>query len=82
MYTDLNVGMYWGEMGVDFWDANIWSQHFARHEVDIANFIEHYNFISNTSIGFSFCIHSRFILMALFRFCSMVLFICSLDSVI
>ncbi|XP_029129825.1 endoribonuclease Dicer homolog 2 isoform X2 [Cajanus cajan] len=33
MHTDLNVGMYWGDMGVDFWDATTWKQETETHEV-------------------------------------------------
>ncbi|CAN1236287.1 Endoribonuclease Dicer homolog 2 [Linum grandiflorum] len=32
-HTDLKVGMYWGEMGVDFWDGVIWKQETEKHEV-------------------------------------------------
>ncbi|RAL54473.1 hypothetical protein DM860_001601 [Cuscuta australis] len=32
-HTDLKVGKYWGEMGVDFWDACMWSREVGRHEV-------------------------------------------------
>lgn len=33
MHTDLNVGVYWGDMGVDFWDAEMWKKEVERHEV-------------------------------------------------
>ncbi|KAK9919220.1 hypothetical protein M0R45_027830 [Rubus argutus] len=33
MHTDLNVGMYWGDMGVDFWDADMWKQQIQKYEV-------------------------------------------------
>ncbi|KAL9315523.1 hypothetical protein ACSQ67_016524 [Phaseolus vulgaris] len=33
MHTDLKVGMYWGDMGVDFWDAGTWKQEMEKHEV-------------------------------------------------
>ncbi|XP_061339730.1 endoribonuclease Dicer homolog 2-like isoform X2 [Gastrolobium bilobum] len=33
MHTDLRVGMYWGEMGVDFWNGTIWQQETDKHEV-------------------------------------------------
>ncbi|KAK6911762.1 Ribonuclease III domain [Dillenia turbinata] len=33
MHTDLKVGKYWGEMGVDFWDANVWKQEQDKYEV-------------------------------------------------
>ncbi|XP_055829779.1 endoribonuclease Dicer homolog 2 [Solanum dulcamara] len=33
MHTDLKVGKYWGEMGVDFWDAATWKQQVDDHEV-------------------------------------------------
>ncbi|KAK7246158.1 hypothetical protein RIF29_41018 [Crotalaria pallida] len=31
--TDLKVGMYWGEMGVDFWDAEVWKNETEKYEV-------------------------------------------------
>ncbi|XP_027768905.1 endoribonuclease Dicer homolog 2-like [Solanum pennellii] len=33
MQTDLKVGTYWGEMGVDFWDAATWKRQVDGHEV-------------------------------------------------
>lgn len=33
MHTDLKVGMYWGDMGVDFWDAKMWKQQIEEFEV-------------------------------------------------
>ncbi|KAL7252377.1 hypothetical protein ACSBR1_007043 [Camellia fascicularis] len=33
MYTDLEVGMYWGEMGVDYWDGATWKEQQDNHEV-------------------------------------------------
>lgn len=33
MHTDLKVGMYWGEMGVDFWKAAAWKNEIDKHEV-------------------------------------------------
>nr|AUH15438.1 dicer-like 2 protein [Dimocarpus longan] len=33
MHTDLNVGMYWGDMGVDFWGAATWREQISKHEV-------------------------------------------------
>lgn len=33
MHTDLKVGMYWGDMGVDFWDADMWKQQLEQYEV-------------------------------------------------
>ncbi|XP_031279444.1 endoribonuclease Dicer homolog 2-like, partial [Pistacia vera] len=33
MHIDLNVGMYWGEMGVDYWDAATWKEEIGKHEV-------------------------------------------------
>lgn len=33
MLTDLKVGMYWGEMGVDFWNAATWKKEIDKHEV-------------------------------------------------
>ncbi|KAL6504014.1 hypothetical protein OROGR_025937 [Orobanche gracilis] len=32
-YTDLKVGKYYGEMGVDYWDAAIWKDQVELHEV-------------------------------------------------
>ncbi|XP_015169591.1 endoribonuclease Dicer homolog 2-like isoform X2 [Solanum tuberosum] len=32
MHTDLKVGKYWGEMGVDYWDAATWQQQVDAHE--------------------------------------------------
>ncbi|ESW19460.1 hypothetical protein PHAVU_006G127100 [Phaseolus vulgaris] len=32
-HTDLKVGTYWGDMGVDFWDAAMWKQEMEKHEV-------------------------------------------------
>ncbi|CAH8386214.1 unnamed protein product [Eruca vesicaria subsp. sativa] len=32
-HTDLKVGMYWGAMGVDFWDASTWKQEVDKYEV-------------------------------------------------
>ncbi|CAJ1794964.1 unnamed protein product [Sphenostylis stenocarpa] len=33
MHTDLKVGLYWGDMGVDYWDAATWKQEMEKHEV-------------------------------------------------
>ncbi|BBH06838.1 dicer-like 2 [Prunus dulcis] len=33
MHTDLKVGMYWGDMGVDFWEADMWKQQIEKYEV-------------------------------------------------
>ncbi|CAK9181994.1 unnamed protein product, partial [Ilex paraguariensis] len=33
MNTDLKVGKYWGEMGVDYWDAATWKQQRDEYEV-------------------------------------------------
>ncbi|XP_048137165.1 endoribonuclease Dicer homolog 2 isoform X2 [Rhodamnia argentea] len=33
MHTDLKVEMYWGDMGVDFWDAAMWQKQLDRYEV-------------------------------------------------
>ncbi|XP_010549776.1 PREDICTED: endoribonuclease Dicer homolog 2 isoform X2 [Tarenaya hassleriana] len=32
LHTDLQVGMYWGDMGVDFWDASTWKQEVDKYE--------------------------------------------------
>jgi len=33
MHTDLKVGVYWGDMGVDYWDAAVWKQEMEKQEV-------------------------------------------------
>uniref|UniRef100_A0A2N9FEH6 Uncharacterized protein n=1 Tax=Fagus sylvatica TaxID=28930 RepID=A0A2N9FEH6_FAGSY len=33
MHTDLKVGTYWGDMGVDFWDAATWKREIEKNEV-------------------------------------------------
>ncbi|XP_057960958.1 endoribonuclease Dicer homolog 2 isoform X2 [Malania oleifera] len=33
MHTDLKVGIYWGDMGVDFWDDATWRQEQDKYEV-------------------------------------------------
>lgn len=33
MLTDLKVGKYWGEMGVDYWDAATWKREQEENEV-------------------------------------------------
>ncbi|KAL3650103.1 hypothetical protein CASFOL_006506 [Castilleja foliolosa] len=33
LHTDLKVGKYYGEMGVDYWDAASWKQEVELHEV-------------------------------------------------
>ncbi|KAF8378092.1 hypothetical protein HHK36_029428 [Tetracentron sinense] len=33
MHTDLKVGKYWGEMGVDYWDAATWKKELDKYEV-------------------------------------------------
>ncbi|XP_050384255.1 endoribonuclease Dicer homolog 2 [Argentina anserina] len=33
MHTDLKVGMYWGDMGVDFWDIKMWKEQIEKYEV-------------------------------------------------
>ncbi|KAH9670561.1 Endoribonuclease Dicer [Citrus sinensis] len=32
-HTDLKVGMYWGDMGIDYWDAATWKKEMNKHEV-------------------------------------------------
>lgn len=32
-HTDLKVGMYWGSIGVDSWDAPTWKQEVDKYEV-------------------------------------------------
>ncbi|PNY11877.1 endoribonuclease dicer 2-like protein, partial [Trifolium pratense] len=32
-HTDLNIGMYWGNMGRDCWDENMWKEEMQKHEV-------------------------------------------------
>jgi len=34
-HTDLKVGMYWGEMGVDLWDGAVWKEEMKKHEVRV-----------------------------------------------
>ncbi|KAH9734176.1 Endoribonuclease Dicer [Citrus sinensis] len=31
-HTDLKVGMYWGDMGIDYWDAVTWKEEMNKHE--------------------------------------------------
>ncbi|KAK7380382.1 hypothetical protein VNO78_32892 [Psophocarpus tetragonolobus] len=33
MHTDLKVGMYFGDLGVDFWNASTWKQEMEKHEL-------------------------------------------------
>ncbi|KAF8027787.1 hypothetical protein BT93_E0647 [Corymbia citriodora subsp. variegata] len=33
MHTDLKVGVYWGDMGVDYWDAAMWQKQLDCYEV-------------------------------------------------
>ncbi|KAG8503299.1 hypothetical protein CXB51_001265 [Gossypium anomalum] len=33
MHTDLNVGKYWGDMEVDFWDDAKWQQEIDKYEI-------------------------------------------------
>lgn len=33
MHTDLSVGLYYGDMGIDFWDGAIWKREIEKHEV-------------------------------------------------
>ncbi|MED6116273.1 hypothetical protein PIB30_098659, partial [Stylosanthes scabra] len=33
MHTDLKVGMYWGDMAVDYWDAAAWKKEIDKYEV-------------------------------------------------
>jgi hypothetical protein len=35
MHTDLNVGMYFGHMGANFWDPAMWTEEIGKHEVGI-----------------------------------------------
>ncbi|KAJ1414388.1 Ribonuclease III domain [Sesbania bispinosa] len=32
-HTDLKVGMYWGDLGVDFWGVAVWKEQTAKDEV-------------------------------------------------
>lgn len=43
MHTDLKVGKYWGEMGVDFWDAATWQKQLEEHEVSFLGFINQFD---------------------------------------
>lgn len=38
LHTDLQVGMYWGAMGVDFWDSSTWKQQVDKYEVSFPYF--------------------------------------------
>ncbi|PNX56920.1 endoribonuclease dicer 2-like protein, partial [Trifolium pratense] len=31
--TNLKVGMYWGDMGIDHWDGDMWKEETEKHEV-------------------------------------------------
>ncbi|PON59109.1 Endoribonuclease Dicer-like [Parasponia andersonii] len=33
MHTDLKVGTYWGDMGVDFWRSEMWKEELEKYEV-------------------------------------------------
>ncbi|KAG0464031.1 hypothetical protein HPP92_020100 [Vanilla planifolia] len=33
LHTDLKVGQFWGEMGVDFWDMDTWNEKLKQFEV-------------------------------------------------
>ena len=35
MHTDLKAGKYWGEMGVDYWNAADWKKEQGEFEVSI-----------------------------------------------
>ena len=35
MNPDLKVGTYWGDMGVDFWDAATWKHETEKNEVQL-----------------------------------------------
>ncbi|CAL0301024.1 unnamed protein product [Lupinus luteus] len=37
--TDLKVGMYWGEMGVDYWDAGTWKKEIEKYEASAFAFV-------------------------------------------
>lgn len=37
-HTDLKVGVYWGSMGVDYWDASTWKQEVDKYEVSFPFF--------------------------------------------
>jgi endoribonuclease Dicer len=38
-HTDLKVGMYWGDMGVGLWDADVWKVEMGKHEVRVYEFL-------------------------------------------
>lgn len=46
MHTDLKVGKYWGEMGVDYWSATDWKEQQDEYEVSII-FVSLYMIIYN-----------------------------------
>lgn len=52
MHTDLKVGMYWGEMGVDLWDADMWKQQVEKYEVRVLIYI--YIYICNLRVQLIF----------------------------
>jgi len=37
-HTDLKVGVYWGDMGVHFWDGGTWKQEMEKYEVKVFAF--------------------------------------------
>jgi endoribonuclease Dicer len=38
-HTDLKVGMYWGDMGVGLWDADVWKVEMEKHELRVFEFL-------------------------------------------
>lgn len=39
LHTDLKVGKYWGEMGVDYWDEATWKEQKEEYEVVILHML-------------------------------------------
>ena len=39
MHTDLKIGTYWGEKGVDNWDEGMWKEEIEKYEVGFILFL-------------------------------------------
>ncbi|XP_057867129.2 endoribonuclease Dicer homolog 2 isoform X2 [Cryptomeria japonica] len=67
MHTDLKVGQYWGDMGVDFWDSRKWKKELETHEVFVMTpqiFLDnlrhcHFHFKTVRLMIFDECHHAR-----------------------
>ncbi|XP_022864745.1 endoribonuclease Dicer homolog 2-like [Olea europaea var. sylvestris] len=51
MHTDLKVGKYYGELGVDFWDAATWKREKDEHEVLVMTPAILYRALSHRFLG-------------------------------